>query len=320
MPYNDPHFPDFLAGPPRPPVPPEVGPWYDHAAPDCDDQLAVFSKVGRGLQGDGYKVEIKYDDNDETYLEGSKYDSASGTWSSEWVTENINGGQLSYRINRYASVTPPRFTITFKLSRPGRQEWQFTTPQIPYYVEDGETSIDHIHRDMGFDDNLIADGGQLLRNTIKRYIDGVRYDMASMLGLANYIEEFDSGNFYQQDSNILAFHGDLAYTFKNGSRTNTRPVDLTNFKQYVDTKVADVQTGLDNLYSGLWELLRLMYNANITPSRWSMSDSHGNPIMPADIERYSDWQTNETSAQRRREILREFTGTIPTNVGTGGSG
>ena len=40
----------------------------DRCAPDTDDQLPLISRVGRGLQGDSYKVEIASDSNCETIL------------------------------------------------------------------------------------------------------------------------------------------------------------------------------------------------------------------------------------------------------------
>ena len=41
----------------------------DRGAPDCFDQIPVFSHVGRGIQGDSYKVDIQDEDSDcETHL------------------------------------------------------------------------------------------------------------------------------------------------------------------------------------------------------------------------------------------------------------
>lgn len=127
-------FPQFLSGPPHPPHGPEDGPWYDRCAPGCDDQLAMFSRVGRGLKGDGFKVIINSDSDMETYLEGMSYDEASGTWASEWVSENINGGRLDYQYNLRPYTIPQTFTITFRYRRPNRDPWQWvwTTPAIPY--------------------------------------------------------------------------------------------------------------------------------------------------------------------------------------------
>lgn len=149
MPYNDPHFPDFLAGPPHPPIGPEEGPWYDRAAPGCDDQLAMFSRVGRGMKGDTYKVVINQDSDMETYLEGMSYDEASGTWASEWISENINGGRLDYLYNLRPYTMPQTFTITFRYRRPNRDPWQWvwTTPAIPYIWDadnDGFGDVDGI--------------------------------------------------------------------------------------------------------------------------------------------------------------------------------
>lgn len=105
----------------------------DVCAPRCDDQLPVFSRVGRGIQGDGFYVEVADPDTtNETHLEGFKYDAASKEWSSEWVSENINGGELRYQYNLRPFTVPQTFTITFIYKRPGRPEWSWTTPAIPY--------------------------------------------------------------------------------------------------------------------------------------------------------------------------------------------
>ncbi|WP_298049580.1 hypothetical protein [uncultured Bifidobacterium sp.] len=105
----------------------------DRAAPDCDDQLPTISTVGRGPQGYGYKVEISDPDTcTETYLEGFLYDPVTGEYKSEWKSENINGGELSYQYNLRPHTIPRTFTITFIYRRPGRCEWSWTTPAIPY--------------------------------------------------------------------------------------------------------------------------------------------------------------------------------------------
>ena len=105
----------------------------DRAAPDCDDQLPMISTVGRGPQGYGYKVEISDPDTcTETYLEGFLYDPVTGEYKSEWKSENINGGELSYQYNLRPHTIPRTFTITFIYRRPGRCEWSWTTPAIPY--------------------------------------------------------------------------------------------------------------------------------------------------------------------------------------------
>lgn len=99
----------------------------------CDDQLPLFSRTGRGIKGDGFKVVISDPDTtNETHLEGLSYDEASKEWRSEWVSENINGGELKYYYTLRPYTIPQTFTITFKYTRPGRPEWSWTTPAIPY--------------------------------------------------------------------------------------------------------------------------------------------------------------------------------------------
>ena len=121
----------------------------DRQAELCDDQLPTIARVGRGIKGDGYKVVISDPDtNCETHLEGMSYDEATKLWTSEWLSENINGGCLSYQYKLRPYANPATFTMTFIYRRPGRPEWSWTTPSIPYVwnVDDdgGRTDPDAI--------------------------------------------------------------------------------------------------------------------------------------------------------------------------------
>lgn len=105
----------------------------DRGVPDCDDQIPVFSRVGRGIRGDSFVVEVDDPDStSETHLHGYSVDGATGERHSEWVSENVNGGQLLYQYNLRPFTIPQTFTITFIYRRPGRPEWSWTTPAIPY--------------------------------------------------------------------------------------------------------------------------------------------------------------------------------------------
>lgn len=119
----------------------------DRCADSCDDQLPMFSRVGRGIKGDSCKVEIASDSKCETKLKGMVYDEATKTWSSEWISQNINGGCLSYQYNLRPFTIPQTFTITFIYRRPGRDEWSWTTPAIPYIwqTDDGGKPTDPDH-------------------------------------------------------------------------------------------------------------------------------------------------------------------------------
>lgn len=123
------------------PIPP------DRCADDCDDQLPLIARVGRGPKGDSARITVS-DNCFETYLEGGYYDQ-NGVFHTEWKSENINGGELSYQYNLRPYTIPRTFTITFVYRRPGRHEWSWTTPAIPYIwsvsSEDGtQDTPDHI--------------------------------------------------------------------------------------------------------------------------------------------------------------------------------
>lgn len=153
---------------------PVVHPHHHHHghrhAPHCDDQLPTFSHVGRGIKGDSFRVRVSDPDSCiETYLIGESYDEATKTWTTEWQSENINGGELSYAYNFKPNNDPQTFNITFVYRRPhaGKGErvhngpneatencvhhdatdccWSWTTPDIPYFVDtkaDGTPNYD----------------------------------------------------------------------------------------------------------------------------------------------------------------------------------
>lgn len=121
----------------------------DRCSDQCDDQLPLFSRVGRGLQGNGYKVEVEQASDCETYLHGYIYDSATGTFISDWQSHNVNGGHLSYQYHLHPYGDPPTFTITFKYDRPCYDDehdmsWEWTTPAIPYIVDAGGSGIGNL--------------------------------------------------------------------------------------------------------------------------------------------------------------------------------
>lgn len=115
----------------------------DRCADRCDDQLPLFSQVGRGLQGDGYRVELVKDTINDTRIRGLIIDPHTGEETEEWRTDNINGGRLSYSLNYNPTTDPKTFTITFTLERPDdsqrpegeKRGWTFTTKPIPYLWE-----------------------------------------------------------------------------------------------------------------------------------------------------------------------------------------
>ncbi len=129
------------------PVPP------DHCADSCDDQLPLITRVGRGLKGDASRVDVT-NGRIDTHLTGGWIDGADGTFHTEWVSDNINGGELSYQYNLNPYTVPRTFTITF-IYRRGHEgdenhvDWSWTTPAIPYIWrvqdEDGGSHEDPDH-------------------------------------------------------------------------------------------------------------------------------------------------------------------------------
>lgn len=119
-------------------------PLYVH---ENDDQLPIISQVGRGIKGDSFFVKIKEDSQYFTTLAGLSKDETTGAWTEEWVSENINGGKLMYQYNLRPYTDPQTFTITFRLKRPERDEWAWTTPAIPYIWDadkDGQGDVEGV--------------------------------------------------------------------------------------------------------------------------------------------------------------------------------
>ncbi len=119
--------------------------WH-HQAPNCHDQLPLISHVGRGIEGDSYRVDlIEPDSTHETYLKGVFVDAQTLEEREDWRSLNINGGELFYSYNIRPWTVPQTFTMTFAYRRPGRPEWGWTTPPIPFIWDidgDGKPDVD----------------------------------------------------------------------------------------------------------------------------------------------------------------------------------
>ena len=102
-------------------------------APNCDAQIPLLSKVGRGIQGNSFKVEaVDSPSGDATYLEGYLFNETEKAWTKQWTSGNVNGGKLSVDYEYRSFTMPPTFVIKFTYSRPGHEDWVEKTPPIPY--------------------------------------------------------------------------------------------------------------------------------------------------------------------------------------------
>lgn len=120
-------------------------------APDADDQLPLIAHVGRGLRGDGYKIDL-IDTDAGQYLAGYPYDATTGTYSEtpDWTSDLIGSGVLEYSVYKPAveEGETPFMQITFRYTgKGGEDSWQFTTDQIPLM---GETTNNGGHVDSVF--------------------------------------------------------------------------------------------------------------------------------------------------------------------------
>lgn len=119
--------------------------FYKHlGAEECDDQLPLKARVGRGPKGDSFRVDVDDDTDSEakTELVGELYDEAVKSWLEVWRSKNINGGRLYVSEAVRFKDNPKTFTLTFSYVRPGRKEWSFITPAIPFVYDDPRRGSD----------------------------------------------------------------------------------------------------------------------------------------------------------------------------------
>lgn len=307
--------------PPMPPHPEEPWDlWHEHhhhhyplplhrCAPECDDQLAVFSGVGRGLRGDSYKVELKYNENGEMYLEGMQYDAATNTWTTDWISGVIDGGKLTYEYNLNEHTNPQTFTITFRYTYTGHpeREWVWTTPAIPYFAEpsEGDVGFTDLAKILGLTEedlhNILDDvpdviiGDGFTGDNIKDYIDNkptgmLEEDVEKALDdLSDHIHE-DMGF-----GTILVNDGD---TDTKSPKRNTikkwfdwligqlgfgDDVDefgggvITNLKQYIDSKESRTINTVINMVANP-QLYSKKYDSNIWLVFYDISGYNGSTV------------------------------------------
>lgn len=103
----------------------------DRCAPACDDQLPIFSRVGRGIKGDDITAHVEERDG-HIYLVVEQIDGATGEHTI-LIDRAIDGGYLEYEYNLNPFNDPATFTLTFHYDHPKHElNWDWTTPAIPY--------------------------------------------------------------------------------------------------------------------------------------------------------------------------------------------
>jgi len=249
----------------------------DHGVPMAEDQLPLYSRVGRGPKGDSYKVRIASDSESATYLEGLARVNGSNVWTRDWLSENINGGKLSYTLVTNGDADNPEFQITFDYRRDGRTEWTLTTPPIPYdgsgsgewpdVAELIDAALEHVHIDMGFGDNLKGDDPN--GYTIKEYIDGLGDDLlthfhtdlgfpANVMVMAGDGGTVEPNTVYEYIQSVVGdilehLHLDLGWEAEvfEGDGNETDP---NSVKDFLEAAIADHDHDLGDITTG-WPLL-----------------------------------------------------------------
>lgn len=109
-------------------------PMFDRAVPS-EDQLPLFSRVGRGPKGDAFEVLLRKDADGSEHLEGVSTNHLTGESVTEWVSQPIGAGTLSHQY----TLSPETGTFVLSLSyndpTPERS-WNWTSPAIPYATEE----------------------------------------------------------------------------------------------------------------------------------------------------------------------------------------
>lgn len=241
------------------PIPP------DHGAADCDDQLPLISRVGRGIKGDSAIIKVHDDENGAaTYLEGLTYDEASKTYKSEWISENINGGKLMYQYNLRPYTIPRTFTITFIYRRPGRTEWSWTTPAIPYIW-----TLDDAGKPEEFPDHVVGSGVATLFirtmhdddwNERLNYPDGTtRDDFNAPLADEAWAATITFGNGgdievpdFDDIAKIIGITKEDLYNILEDNSITINGIDASNIIEYIDKcDERDKNDVLDHVHADL---------------------------------------------------------------------
>ena len=124
------------------PIPPEHHHHHHHCVPECDDQLPIISRVGRGLQGDDITAQLVTDADGHIHLEIYQHDHSTNE-TIKIHDAIVDGGRLKYYYNLSPYNDPATFTITFAYDNANPDlEWEWTTPAIPYlWTAKGEGEI-----------------------------------------------------------------------------------------------------------------------------------------------------------------------------------
>lgn len=178
--------------------------WHKHMIADnCDDSRPIISPIGKGPKGDSVSIELTDSEaGNDTRITGWEYDEDNARWTELWTSENINGGKLTCDVIYY-ETEPPTFQLKFVYSRPGRDGWEVTTPQIQYSGEPPQPGTENVN----FTDMSKISG--LPEDTLHQIVTGV-----PNLIVSPYITDLKGNNikdYIDKITNYLLTHVDLEY-------------------------------------------------------------------------------------------------------------
>jgi hypothetical protein len=203
----------------------------------CDDQLPIFSRVGRGLKGDSLSARF------ETSADGYTYLVVTTTTAEGDKVENrqrVDGGKLRCYYAYQGSTDPTTFTLTFTYdSSDSDSSWSFTTPAIPYLAGDYDWSSFQNHRIyssyelakiLGVDPDYLNSLAEveflpiedLDGLNVKQYIDAQDNDLQTQItALNDYVQTLDpEGNPYEGLSGVISV--------EDGVLDNADATDITD--------------------------------------------------------------------------------------------
>lgn len=160
----------------------------DIYADNCDDQLPLIARTGRGPRGDSCRVALQENAKDDVRIDGYVQDGMTMEWAKEWTSGNLSAGKLDYSLTINQESTPRTFSITLCYTRGGEEIWSFTTPAIPYVfnnlptVEETKSFLHQIHQELGYGDTPSFAG----KASLKELIDDL---MITNTNLINAIKE-----------------------------------------------------------------------------------------------------------------------------------
>lgn len=269
-PFMSPEPPYHHPGPPHAHHPhephhhPHFHPWGDVlASGECDDQLPLFSHVGRGLKGDSFRVDLREPTDYETYLDGVSIDSNTGFETPEWTTSNLNAGVLTeekvtdpndlkpyYTDEEIAEMLPANmhgYLIQYFKDPGDDPTWTEFIGPIPDDIIGYELNIEDTQVDK---DGVPLDDGEFIIHAWTTKPDGDReYDPT----YPDYYTDYWSPTLKTDDTEDLTRIPVYDVIIKNPDESDWEPDEITTETEWADPTYDHPGTQRKNTYPDSWD-------------------------------------------------------------------